>query len=126
MWWVILFLCLCGCRTEYVPVESVRYDSLFSQQIVKDSVYMRDSVYVKDSGDTIFEYKYKYLYVYKDRVDTLYIERVSEKEIPYPVERPLTWWEKVKMDFGGWVMLAASAAILYVLMRWIVKRTRKE
>lgn len=126
MWWVILFLCLCGCRTEYVPVESVRYDSLFFHQIVKDSVYMRDSVYVKDSGDTIFEYKYKYLYVYKDRVDTLYIERVREKEIPYPVERPLTWWGKVKMDFGGWVMLAASAAILYVLMRWIVKRTRKE
>ena len=64
--------------------------------------------------------------MYKDRVDTLYIERVREKEIPYPVERPLTWWENVKMDFGGWVMLAASAAILYVLMRWIVKRTRKE
>lgn len=125
-WALLLLLCLCGCRTEYVPVESVRYDSLFFSQLIRDSVYVRDSVYIRDRGDTVYLYKDKYVFVYKDRVDTLFVEREKKVEIPVPVERKLSWWERVKIDYGGWVMLIVFIAFLWRLKTWFARRIRKE
>ena len=116
----------CGCSTKYVPVESVRYDSLFFSQLIRDSVYVRDSVYIRDRGDTVYQYKDKYVFVYKDRVDTLFVEREKEVEIPVPVERKLSWWERVKIDYGGWVMLIVFIAFLWRLKTWFARRIRKE
>ena len=125
-WALFLLLFLCGCRTEYVPVESVRYDSLFFSQLIRDSVYVRDSVYIRERGDTVYLYKDKYVFVYKDRVDTLFVEREKEVEIPVPVERKLSWWERVKIDYGGWVMLIVFIAFLWRLKTWFARRIRKE
>lgn len=116
MWWVLLFLCLCGCRTEYVPVESVRYDSLMIEKLMRDSVFVRDSVYVQEKGDTIYKYKDKYVYVYKNRVDTFYMEKIREREVPVPVERKLTWWERVKLEYAEWVFgMIVAIALVYAL-----------
>jgi hypothetical protein len=117
---LLFLLLLCGCRTEYVPVESVRYDSLFFSKLI------RDSVYVRDRGDTVFKYKNKYVYVYKDRVDTFFVYRDKEIQVPVPVERKLSWWERVKLDFGGWVMLIVFIAFLWRLKTWFARRIRKE
>lgn len=110
---LLLMLILCGCRTEYVPIESVRYDSLMITKLMRDSVYVRDSVYLKAKGDTIFKNKDRYVYVYKNLVDTFYMEKIREKEVPVPVERKLTWWERVKLDYAEWVfgMIVAVALI---------------
>ena len=125
-WALFLLLFLCGCRTEYVPVETVRYDSLFFSKLIRDSVYVRDSVYIRDRGDTVYQYKDKYVFVYKDRVDTLFVERETKVEIPVPVERNLSWWERVKIDYGGWVMLIVFIAFLWRLKTWFARRIRKE
>ena len=125
-WALFLLLFLASCRTEYVPVESVRYDSLFYSQLIRDSVYVRDSVYIRDRGDTVYQYKDKYVFVYKDRVDTLFVEREKEVEIPVPIERKLSWWERVKIDYGGWVMLIVFIAFLWRLKTWFARRIRKE
>ena len=127
MWWVLLFLCLCGCRTEYVPVESVRYDSLMIEKLMRDSVFVRDSVYLKEKGDTIYKYKDKYVYVYKNRVDTFYMEKIREKEVPVPVERKLTWWERVKLEYAEWVFgMIVAIALIYALRQWLARKIRKE
>ena len=126
MIWILFLLMLTSCRTEYVPVESVRYDSLFFSQLIRDSVYVRDSVYIRDSGDTVYRYKDKYVFVYKDRVDTMYVEREKEVEVPVPVERKLSWWERQKVDYGGWAMLILVAAILLKIRKWLARITRKE
>ena len=127
MWWVLLFLCLCGCRTEYVPVESVRYDSLMIEKLIRDSVFVRDSVYVQKKGDTIYKYKDKYVYVYKNRVDTFYMEKIREKEVPVPVERKLTWWERVKLEYAEWVFgMIVAIALIYALRQWLARKIRKE
>ena len=127
MWWVLLFLCLCGCRTEYVPVESVRYDSLMIENLMRDSVFVRDSVYLKEKGDTIYKYKDRFVYVYKNRVDTFFAEKIREKEVPVPVERKLTWWEVVKMEWLDRIFAALVIVALYwTIKEWLARKIRKE
>ena len=125
-WILFLFLFLCSCRTEYVPIESVKYDSIFFAKLIRDSVYVSDSVYIRDRGDTVYKYKNKYVYVYKDRVDTFFVYRDKEIQVPVPVERKLSWWERVKIDYGGWVMLVVFIAFLWRLKTWFARRIRKE
>lgn len=122
---LLLVMSSCG-QTKYVPIESVRVDSLVMTELIRDSVFVRDSVYVQDKGDTVYKYKDKYVYLYRVRVDTFYAERIKEVEVPYPVERKMTWWERVKLECGGWVMLLVSVVAIVVLLKWFVKRTRKE
>lgn len=125
-WILFLFLFLCSCRTEYVPIESVKYDSIFFAKLIRDSVYVSDSVYIRDRGDTVYKYKNKYVYVYKDRVDTFFVYRDKEIQVPVPVERKLSWWERVKINFGGWVMLIVFIAFLWRLKTWYARKIRKE
>ena len=127
MWWVLLFLSQCGCRTEYVPVESVWYDSLMIEKLMRDSVFVRDSVYVQEKGDTIYKYKDKYVYVYKNRVDTFYMEKIREREVPVPEERKLTWWERVMLEYAEWVFgMIVAIALVYALRQWLARKIRKE
>ena len=127
MWWVLFFLCLCGCRTEYVPVESVRYDSVMIETLMRDSVFVRDSVYLQEKGDTVFKYKDRFVYVYKKRVDTLFAEKIREIEVPVPVERKLSWWERVKLNYAEWIFgILVAVVFLQELKKWAAKRLRKE
>ena len=130
-WYYYLILLLvmyffCGCRTEYVPVETVRYDSLFFSSFAKDSVFVKDSIHVREKGDTVFWYRFKLLSVQKFVTDTMYIERYRDREVPVPIERKLSWWERQKVDYGGWAMLILVAAILLKIRKWLARITRKE
>lgn len=126
MRWIIRFLpclviLLASCTsTKYVPVESVKHDSVYVNQIVKDSVYVKDSVLIV-KGDTITEYRYKYIYQYKDRTDTLYITNTDTIRVPYPAERPLTRWEQLKDRAGGVVMFVLIITLLIVFGKLVYK-----
>lgn len=131
-WYHYLILLLimyffCECRTEYIPIESVRYDSLMIEKLMRDSVFVRDSIYIKEKGDTIYEYKDKFVYVYKNRVDTFFAEKIREIEVQVPVERKLTWWERVKLNYAEWVIAVLVAiALVYALRQWLARKIRKE
>ena len=125
----ILFavLFLCGCRTEYVPVELVRYDSVMIEKLMLDSVFVRDSVYLKEKGDTVYKYKDRFVYVYKNRVDTFFAEKIREIKVPVPVERKLTWWEVVKMEWLDRIFAALVIVALYwTIKEWLARKIRKE
>lgn len=116
-----LVLLLASCTsTKYVPVESVKRDSVYLNKIVKDSVYIKDSILIV-KGDTITEYRYKYIYQYKDRTDTLYITKTDTIRVPYLVERPLTRWEKLKDKAGGIVLFVLIITLLIVFGRLVYK-----
>ena len=123
---ILFLLMLTSCRTEYVPVESVRYDSLFFTKFMKDSVYVKDSTHVRERGDTVFWYRLKFVFMNKSVTDTVYIERYKDRDVPVPVERKLSWWERQKMDYGGWAMLILVAAMLLKIRKWLARITRKE
>lgn len=124
---LLFLLFLCGCRTEYVPIESVRYDSVMIEKLMRDSVFVRDSVYLKETDDTIYKYKDRFVYVYKNRVDTFFAEKIREIEVPVPMERKLTWWERVKLNYAEWVIAVLVAiALVYALRQWLARKIRKE
>ena len=131
-WYLYLILLLimyffCECRTEYVPIESVRYDSVMIEKLMRDSVFVRDSVYLQEKGDTVFKYKDRFVYVYKIRVDTFFAEKIREVEVPVPVERKLTWWERVKLNYAEWVIAVLVAiALVCALRQWLARKIRKE
>ena len=110
---LILAICFVSCRTQYIPVESVRTEYKTLDSIRFDSIYQRDSVYMLVKDDTIYQYRYKYLYRYltTNRTDT--ILKHDSIPIPYPVEKQLSRWQTIKMELGGW---AFGIIILFTLI----------
>lgn len=123
---VFITFMLASCRTEYIPVESVRYDSIYFAKMQKDSIYIQDSIYIKEKGDTVFVDKFKYIYKYVNIQDTCFIEKTDSILIPYPIERKLTWWERKTQNLGDWIVELIIIFILYRLLGWLIKKTRKE
>lgn len=124
---LVLLACLvlCGCKTvRYVPVETVRTDSVYVDRWQRDSVYVRDSVWVNrwTAGDTVYQDKVVYKWRYRDRRlwDTLRILRYDTVETPVPVERELGWLEQTRLKLF-WPMVAA-VVVLPVAVWWLVKR----
>lgn len=111
---LIILSGLSSCRTQYIPVETIKTEYRTRDSIRHDSIYQQDSVYVTVKGDTVYEYKYKYLYKYQyiNRTDTLM--KTDSIQMPYPVEKQLSKWQSFKLDFGG-------AAMLVLIMIVIVK-----
>lgn len=110
---LISAICFVSCRTQYIPVESVRTEYKTRDSIRFDSIYQRDSVYMLVKGDTVYQYKYKYLYRYltTNRTDT--ILKTDSIQTPYPVEKQLSRWQSIKMELGGW---AFGIIILFTLI----------
>lgn len=101
----------------YVPVETTKSDTVYLNRVQLDSIYMRDSVFVEKSGDTIREFQYKYIYRFKDRIDTLYISKTDSIQVPYPVE-------VVKYKIPQWCWWALGGVILLLvpyIVKWIMK-----
>lgn len=109
---LIVAIGLTSCRTQYVPVETVKVEYRTRDSIRQDSIYLRDSVYMTVKGDTVYLYKYKYLYKYRyiDRTDTLMT--TDSIQVPYPVEKQLTGWQQLKMDYGGAAMLVIIVIVI--------------
>ena len=100
----IVSIILTGCRTKYVPVESVRTEYITKTQY--DSIYIEntkhDSIYVERSGDTLFIDRFHT--IYKDRwhyaVKKDTVIKTDSMQVPYPIEKELTKWERIKMQAG--------------------------
>lgn len=115
-------LCLTGCRTvKFVPVPE--YHTIYKTRVDTvqrwDSVYFRDSVYIAAKGDTVFltktHWRERFRNVYHVKVDTV-MQRDSIR-VPYPVEKPLTWWQRRKMDLGGLAMGAVAVLVILVILK---------
>lgn len=120
---VLMAVLLCGCRTRYVPLETIRKDSVYLDKWRKDSIFVRDSVYVRAKGDTVYMYKYKYVYKDKLTTDTMYVHRTDSVEVPVPVERELSRWERWKMELGG-ISFGVCIGLTAVIV-WLIKKRRK-
>lgn len=118
-------ICFTSCRSpQYVPVESVKHDSIYISKILHDSIYQRDSIYIDRKGDTVFIYKDRYLYKYKNLIDTMYINRIDSIQVPYPVEKQLTKWQSMKLELGGWALGIIIVFILVLIGRYVKQKMR--
>lgn len=120
---VVALCALCSCaKTIYVPVESVKLDSVYFNRYERDSVYIKDSVFVYSSADTVFLNRWHN--VYRDRIvrDTLYKSVCDTTTVVRTVEREFTKFERLKMDVGAGVLFAIPIILcLYILYRRLKK-----
>lgn len=122
---LMVSLLLTGCKTiKYYPLETVRHDTVYVNQQRVDSVMVRDSVHIYQKGDTVTEFRLKYIYKYRDRVDTLYRSKTDTISVPYPIEKQLTKWQQTKVNYGGWAMGIVFAFIL-IVVGWMVYKLKK-
>lgn len=119
---LMVSLLLTGCKTiKYYPLETVRIDTVYVNQQRVDSVMVRDSVHIYQKGDTVTEFRLKYIYKYRDRVDTLYRSKTDTISVPYPIEKQLTKWQQTKVNYGGWALGIVFAFILIVVGMMVYK-----
>ncbi len=119
---LLVTLCLTGCKTvKFVPVPE--YHTLYKTRVDTvqrwDSVYFRDSVFIAAKGDTVYltktHWRERFRNVYHIKVDTM-MQRDSIR-VPYPVEKPLTKWQRWKMNAGGWAMGVAAVLVILVIIK---------
>ena len=124
---LILLVMMCsGCAsTKYVPVETVKTDTLYLSKVERDSVRVHDSIFVKEwqKGDTIYRDRDRWHteYVEKQVHDTLYQSKVDSVAVPYTVEKDLTWWERQKIRFGELAMIIMAGLLCFVVIRFKIK-----
>ena len=124
--------CLMSCRSvKYVEVEKIKTDTTYITQLQRDSIWLHDSLYIHEytKGDTVFLERTKWhtKYIERLQVDTLYKATHDTIPQPYPVERKLSFVEKVKMDFGGYALIFSFVSIIfgvYKLTNFLRRRAR--
>lgn len=141
---MLLASAVCSCsRVQYVPLPSVSQvkDSvnLIDSVSIRYEVAKVDSVRIKDStvivqdkdGNIIMEKYYRETERYrslendynelKRRYESLKAEKRDSVPVPYPVEKELSRWQKLKMDAGGIaivvVLLALAASGVWLFLR---------
>lgn len=139
-------------RTEYVKADTTGvyehwrklFESVYRREASSDSVIdrTRETVVLKENGDTARHDRERVVYVSSHRekelehkvseqdsiINALRLQLASVKvdsvQVPYPVERQLSRWERTKMDFGG-MALGVMMAIVCVAVIWLIKKFRK-
>lgn len=140
---------LCGCRTQYVPVETIKTEVVHQTDTVEKKVEVKketntiiregrpeDSVLLAKLGIKLAANE-RLLVIQQEQINNLLNDlkevhykdsvRVDSIQVPYPVERKLSRWESIKMEYGGITIgatiLAVVAAIIFLVL-WIRKKAR--
>jgi len=139
---VAVLLMLCGCRTKYVPVETVKTEIVHQTDTVEKKVEVNketntiiregrpeDSVLLAKLGIKLAANE-RLLIIQQEQINSLLSDlkelhykdsvRVDSIQVPYPVERELSRWEQVCVDYGkimmGVTAFSVAAAVLAVIM----------
>lgn len=148
------FMCLvliCSCRTvKYVPVESkadsVVVEKLVEVQLPPDSATIRALLECDENGKVVLNWLDiansknaqaqltidslgNLLAKMKTQPDTVYLpskEVMVTKKVkePYPVEKELTRWQKIRLNVGGWAIGIVIITIL-VMAVWMIYKLKK-
>lgn len=124
-----MLLTACKTKERIVTVERVRTDTTYITRHHRDSVWLHDSIYMKEwlADDTVYQLRDRWhtRYVERVRIDTTYVSKADSVPVPYPVEKivkvdkPLTWWQRLRMKIGGIVLIGVG---LFATVKLIGKR----
>ena len=122
---LLLLAMLTSCKTRYVTVPEYHkeYINRTDTFLRSDTLFRLDSVVVRMQGDTTviekIRWQNRFVNVYKVKTDT--IMKSDSIRVPYPVERKLSKWQQLRLDFGGWAMGGTVVAIVFIII-WLVRR----
>lgn len=117
---IVLLILLTGCKTTYVPVETIRTE--YRDKYIRDSIYLQDSIIIRETGDTVFQREVRYIYKDRVRVDSIFIqdtipvivEVIKEKEV-----NKLTWWQETRLKISN-ILIAITA--LFLLFKFLLPK----
>lgn len=120
-------LLLTGCTTtRYVPVETVRIDTMKVTKYERDSIYIHDSTIVREKGDTMLIEKWHTRWRDRWMHDTVYQSRVDSVPKPYPVEKrvpaELTWWQQTRLHLANILLYALLVIGIFYLGKFLLSR----
>jgi hypothetical protein len=114
---------VCSCSTvKYVPVETVKTDSVRVVDVQRDSIYVRDSVLIRTKADTVYVTKWRTEYREALKVDTFLVQRVDSINTVVEVEKRLTKIQQLKMNVGTGVLWAVPILIAVFALYWKLKK----
>lgn len=143
---VALFICalFSGCdSTQYIPIETVHTVHTHSTDTVKqnDSIIRERKTIIREAdsatiamlGIQLKANEHAILVLQKElerqassksesKTDT--VNKVDTVQVPYPVERQLSRWEQVCIDYGK-VTMGATVLLLVFIIVWLARRLRK-
>lgn len=115
---ILLASAICSCsRVQYVPVETVRRDSVMQVVERRDSIHVRDSVAVYVAGDTVHHDRWRTIYKETARRDTIYKESRDTVAVPYPVETRPTLAKRIADAVAAALAIAVVAAGIWLAVR---------
>lgn len=147
-----LLVFFCSCRTKYVPVEgqkdSIVVEKLVEVQLPPDSATIRALLECDENGKVVLNWLDiansknaqaqltidslgNLLAKMKTQPDTVYLpskEVTVTKKVkePYPVEKELTRWQKIRLNVGGWAIGIVIITVLIVVGKLVYKLKKKE
>lgn len=115
---ILLISAICSCsRVQYVPLETVRRDSVMQVVERRDSIHVRDSVAVYVAGDTVHHDRWRTIYKETVRRDTIYKESRDTVAVPYPVETRPTLAKRIADAVAAALAMAVVAAGIWLAVR---------
>ena len=118
---IALLIWLCSCSPRVISVPEVRTEFVYMTDsfVQRDSIYINDSVFIREKGDTVWVEKFKT--IYKDRI-RMVVERDTFMRCDtisqiVEVEKPLTWWQEKKIEFGEIAMVGMALLLVFALLK---------
>lgn len=122
---ITLLCAMCSCTSvKYVPVETIKTDSVRVVDVRRDSIFVMDSVIIREKADTVYVTRWRTEFREALKVDTLQVLRVDSINTVIEVEKKLTKVQQLKMDVGAGVLYAVPILIavgLFLLYRKLKK-----
>lgn len=119
-----LFL-LVSCKTRYIEVEKYVDRLQTETEYLHDSIYVHDSTYIHHKGDTVYMDKWHTKYIERTYTDSFIKTDSIRVPVPYYIEKKLNWWQRAKMDFGGFAFGALLALVIFITAYGIYKVRHK-
>ena len=115
-------LLLTGCTTtKYVPVETVRTDTMKVTKYERDSIYIHDSTIVREKGDTMLIEKWHTKFLEREVHDTLY--QATHDTIPQPY--PVTKYVERKRSKIDWFFTITGIITLIAVIVFVAVKLRR-
>ena len=117
---ILFLLVACKAQKEFITekdtqvevVEKPVIHEVYKVNTVRDTVWNRDSVYIIQRGDTIYNNTVREFHHYSHTTDTIHsndtitkvvvqpVEHILKEKVEVEVEKPLNWWQKLRMSLG--------------------------
>lgn len=98
-----ILISIYSCKSiEYVPVETIKTEYINTHTV--DTIIQNNTTIIKEKGDTIYIFKEREVYKYRDRVDTLIVNDTinTTKYVDRYVEvNKIKDWQSFLMMLGG-------------------------